>query len=349
MIDDIKVLLERLETRHELDRDGLVRLLQCDNPAQIYLAADRVRKKYVGDEVHLRGLIEISSYCSKTCLYCGLRAAGAGPERFRMTPAEIVEYADRAVSFGLRTVVLQSGEDKSFTRAELCGIVGEISNKGVAVTLSLGELTRDEYAALKEAGADRYLLRIETSNRPLYEGLHPGMSYENRIRCLNDIKELGYEVGTGCLIGLPGQTMEMLADDLLFFQRIDADMIGLGPFIPCEGTPLAEEAGGNVDTVLKMMALTRLLMPEINMPATTALGVKDQDGHRKGLRCGANVIMPNMGMSEYRKRYTIYPGKGEIKINADDPLAAVKTLVAQEGRIVGTGHGGRKRREDKFD
>ena len=165
--------------------------------------------------------------------------------------------------------------------------------------------------ALKNAGADRYLMRIETSNEKLYEKFHPGMSYKNRVRCLYDLKELGYETGTGSLVGIPGQTLEMLVDDLLFFKKLNADMIGIGPFIPCTGTPLEYEIAGNVKTVLKMLALTRLLMPDINIPATTALGILDNDGYIKGLKCGANVIMPNMGIIEYRKLYKIYPGRGE--------------------------------------
>jgi biotin synthase len=228
-----------------------------------------------------------------------------------MTAAEIIECAKYAVNSGLKTVVLQSGEDKYFEINDICKIVDEIKRMDVAVTLSIGELQKHEYVALKNAGADRYLLRIETSNKQLYEKLHPGMSYDNRVRCLYDLKELGYEAGTGCLIGLPGQTIEMLANDLLFFKELDADMIGMGPFIPCSGTPLEFKPGGNSDIVLRMMALVRLLLPDINIPVTTALGVKDNDGYEKGLNCGANVIMPNVGKTEYRNLYSIYPGKEE--------------------------------------
>lgn len=340
--DQCKQLLDELEQSHELDRSGLIRLLKYADPERLFAAADRVRKIYVGDEVHLRGLIEFSSYCSKTCLYCGLRAENRGLQRFRMTQAEILGCARRAADLGLKTIVLQSGEDKSYAIGELCEIVREIKKLDVAITLSAGEFTKAEYAALKKAGADRYLLRIETSNKQLYESIHSGMSYENRVRCLYDLKELDFEVGTGCLIGLPGQTPEMLVDDLLFFKTLGADMIGLGPFIPCEGTPLAGAAGGDVGTVLRMMALVRLLMPWVNMPATTALGVKDTEGHRKGLRCGANVIMPNMGLNEYKKLYIIYPGKAQ-GLGNQDPLERVKALILAEGRRVGSSYGGRRR------
>ncbi|NSW92687.1 MAG: [FeFe] hydrogenase H-cluster radical SAM maturase HydE [Firmicutes bacterium] len=233
-MSEFEILINVLENKHELDRTGLVKLLTCDDVVPVYTAADRVRKKFVGDDVHLRGLIEFSSYCCRTCFYCGLRAANNKIRRFRMEPGEIIECARHAANCGLKTIVLQSGEDKSFAVNELCKIVSEIKGMDVAVTLSIGELSKDEYATLRKAGADRYLLRIETSNEQLYERLHPGMSYKNRVRCLYDLKDLGYETGTGCLIGLPGQTPEMLADDLLFFKRLDADMIGMGPFIPCK-------------------------------------------------------------------------------------------------------------------
>ena len=304
---EIETFINTLENNHNLDKEDLLKLLKCEEPQYLYAAADKVRKKYVGDDVHLRGLIEFSNYCRNNCFYCGLRAANSKIKRYRMTAEEIINCARYAAEHDLKTIVLQSGEDKFFTIDELCKIVSEIKSMDVAVTLSIGELSKKEYAALKKAGADRYLLRIETTNKHLYERLHPDMSYDNRVKCLYNLKKLGYEVGTGCLIGLPKQTSEMLADDLLFFKKFDADMIGIGPFIPCSNTPLENEEGGNVETVLKMISLIRLLMPDINIPATTALAVKDSNGYTKGLSCGANVIMPNMGMAKYKRLYHIYP------------------------------------------
>lgn len=340
---ELDVLKNTLEYKHVLDKAGLLKLLTCEDAASVYSAADKVRKKSVGDDVHLRGLIEFSSYCCRTCFYCGLRAANSRIERYRMEPGEIIECARYAASCGLKTIVLQSGEDKSFTVNDLCKIVSRIKGMDVAVTLSIGELSRNDYAALKNAGVDRYLLRIETSNEQLYERFHPGMSYKNRVRCLYDLKELGYETGTGCLIGLPGQTHEMLVEDLLFFKELDADMIGMGPFIPCAGTPLECESGGNIKTVLKMIALARLLVPDVNMPAVTALGVKDSDGYRKGLSCGANVIMPNMGRTQYKKLYTIYPGKGEGATNPENHINDIKSIIIRLGRSIGQDCGNRKR------
>jgi biotin synthase len=340
-VEDIRELIDILESSHNLDKDSLTELLTHDHPLPIYNAADRVREKYVGNQVHLRGLIEISSYCRNTCHYCGLRSPNRSLKRFRMTPDEIIECARHAAGYGLKTIVFQSGEDRSYSISMLCKIVHEIKKLDVAVTLSYGELSRDAYTALKKSGADRYLLRIETSNEGLYEGLHPGMSYKNRLRCLYDLKDLGYETGTGCLIGLPGQTVEMLADDLLFFKKLDADMIGIGPFIPCAGTPLEGEKGGSVDMALKMMALARLLMPDINMPTTTALAVKDNDGYQKGLSCGANVIMPNIGIKEYMRLYSIYPGKGEKIASYDNHLDIVKDLILKSDRSIGNSYGSR--------
>lgn len=332
-------LVKVLEEAQALDQAGLTRLLTAPEAIPLYHAADRVRKRYVGDEVHLRGLIEFSNYCRRGCLYCGLRAGNTQLRRYRMTPAEILARARYAVGQGLKTVVLQSGEDPHYTVEELCDIVRTLKKMDVAVTLSIGERSKDTYAALKEAGADRFLLRIETSNEQLYARMHPGMSYQNRVNCLYTLKELGYETGTGSLVGLPGQTPAMLAADLVFFKALDADMIGIGPFIPSPGTPLDHAAGGEVETVLKMMALARLLMPEINMPATTALSVKDRDGYRKGLNCGANVIMPNVGRSEYKKLYAVYPGKGEGFARSDEQMVKIQTVLQKLGRKVGQGYG----------
>jgi len=336
------VLIDVLENEKNIDRDGLIKLLTCDEPTLIYNAADRVRKKVVGEDVHLRGLIEFSSYCIRTCSYCGLRGPNGQVQRFRMEPSEIINCAKRAVELGFRTIVLQSGEDKFYSLSELCNVVDKIKSMDVAVTLSIGELEKGEYLELKKSGADRYLLRIETSNRSLYEKLHPGMSHKNRMRCLYDLKELGYETGTGSLIGLPGQTIEMLADDLIFYKDLDADMIGIGPFIPCAGTPLANEEEGKVELVLRMMALTRLLIPDVNLPATTALGVKDENGYKKGLMCGANVVMPNVGITEYKKMYAIYPGKGEGITNLENQLNKINKVIFELGRSIGQDYGNRK-------
>ncbi len=303
-------LIKKAELAHILDREEIIKILEDDNcNEELFNAADRVRKKYVGDEVHLRGLIEFSNICKRNCLYCGLRASNKNVKRYRLSPDEIIDLAKKAVSYGYKTIVMQSGEDDFYTVDNMKYIISNIKKLGVAITVSVGEKTFEEYKSYKEAGADRYLIRIETTDKALYEDMDPGMSHEERKRCLKDIKELGYEVGTGCLVGLPNQTLSSLADDILFFKEIGADMIGIGPFIPNEDTPLKDEKGGEFTTSLKVMAITRLLMPDVNIPATTAMESLNKNGRIIALKSGANVVMPNVTEGEYRKLYALYPGK----------------------------------------
>jgi biotin synthase len=293
--------------------DDLELLLGTTDPQQeaaLFAAANRVREEAMGPGVHLRALIEFSNHCSGGCAYCGLRARNAELVRYRMEPDEIVDAAAKALSLGYKTVVLQSGEDRWFSREIVADLVRRIKALGdIALTLCLGERPREDYVAWKEAGADRYLVRIETSNRALYERLHPGMSFENRLRCLRDLRELGFQVGSGVLVGLPDQTLRMLAEDLLFLRDLKADMVGMGPFIPHEQTPLAEVPQGSVELVLRMMALVRLLLPECYVVSTTALGTLDPQGRERGLQAGGNVMMPNCTPRKYRAMYEIYPNK----------------------------------------
>lgn len=309
-MDNVLNLIRKAEETHILNKDEIIRLLEDNSCSEdLFNAADRMRKKYVGDEVHLRGLIEFSNICKRNCLYCGLRTSNSNVKRYRLTPDEIIELAKKAVDYGYKTIVMQSGEDEYYTLDIMKYIIANIKKLDVALTLSIGEKSIEEYKAYKDAGADRYLIRIETTDRKLYEDMDPGMSHDERIRCLNDLKTLGYEVGTGCLVGLPGQTIESLANDILFFKEIEADMIGIGPFIPNEDTPLKDAEGGDFTLSLKVMAITRLLMPDINIPATTAIESLDKNGRIIALKSGANVVMPNVTEGEYRKLYALYPGK----------------------------------------
>ncbi|HUK99307.1 MAG TPA: [FeFe] hydrogenase H-cluster radical SAM maturase HydE, partial [Nitrospirota bacterium] len=293
--------INKAEVSHDLTKQEIVALLKTtERDPELYSAADRVRKKYVGDEVHLRGLIEFTNCCDQNCLYCGLRRDNAILDRYRLHPEIIIEFAAKAASYGYKTVVLQSGEGEFYSREEMLHIIRSIKRLDVAITLSIGEKHREEYQDYREAGADRYLLRIETTDKELYEKMSPGMSFENRVRCLRDLKELGYEVGTGCLVGLPGQTTESLADDILFFKEIEADMIGIGPFIPNPDTPLGNDIGGTFELSVKVMAITRLLLPDINIPATTAMEALNKMGRIIGLQSGANVVMPNVTEGDYR-------------------------------------------------
>lgn len=303
-------LIKKAEISHSLNRQEIITILKDDScNEKLFKAADRIRRRYVGDEVHLRGLIEFSNICKRNCLYCGLRSSNKNVERYRLDPDEIIELAKKAVTYGYKTVVMQSGEDDFYTLDKMKYIISNIKKLDLAITLSVGEKSFEEYKAYKEAGADRYLIRIETTDKKLYEDMDPGMSHDERKRCLEDIKRLGYEVGTGCLVGLPNQTIESIADDILFFKEIGADMIGLGPFIPNEDTPLKDEKGGEFTTSLKVMSITRLLMPDVNIPATTAMESLNKNGRIIALQSGANVVMPNITEGEYRKMYALYPGK----------------------------------------
>lgn len=291
-----------------LSKKEIIDILKSDD-VKILKEADKIRHQYVGDGVHLRGLIEFSNICKRNCLYCGLQSQNKSVKRYRLSKDEIINLARGGAAHGYKTIVLQSGEDEFYSKDLLCEIISEIKLLGVAVTLSIGEKTFEEYNAYKDAGADRFLLRIETTDENLYKKMHPYADFQNRKRCLYDLKKLGYETGTGCLVGLPGQTIDSLADDILFFKELDADMIGIGPFIPHPQTPLKNENTGNLDIAIKVMALTRVLLPDINIPATTAMESLREDGRLLALQSGANVVMPNLTDEFHRKMYEIYPNK----------------------------------------
>jgi biotin synthase len=332
--------IEKAKITHNLDKEELLELLQNDDiNEELFIAADEIRQQYLGDYVHLRGLIEFTNICKRNCMYCGLRRDNNNIERYRLTEEEILDFAKKAVSYGYKTLVLQGGEDDYFTKERMTSIVKEIKKLGVALTLSLGEKTYEEYKAFKEAGADRYLIRIETTDKKLYEDMDPNMSFEERLNCLKNLRDLGYEVGSGILVGLPNQTLESIAGDILFFKEINADMIGIGPFIPNEDTPLKDAQGGDLTLALKVMALTRLLLPDINIPATTAMESLTPNGRIIALQSGANVVMPNVTEGDYRKLYALYPGK---ICTGDTPAhcrGCITGKVTGIGRIISDGYG----------
>ncbi len=345
---DTNALIKQAEQHHLLSETQILQILEDRNcNASLFAAADRVRKKYVGDEVHLRALIEFTNICQNHCLYCGLRVENRSVTRYRMTPQQILQLTQKAAKQGYKTVVLQGGEDPYFTADVLVPLLRQIKAMDLAITLSIGERSYEDYRAFKEAGADRYLLRIETTERTLYEKYHPNMSFDNRLRCLRDLKRLGYETGTGILVGLPSQSLHSLARDILFFQKFGADMIGLGPFIPNPDTPLKNTPTPSLTSALKVMALTRLLLPDINIPATTAMEALQSNGRFKALQSGANVIMPNITEGEARKNYALYPGKAAA---AQAPLGLrqeLETALRAIGRRIGTGYGGHTHLFDK--
>lgn len=334
-------LIAKAAATRSLSRGELIELLSDDDCNKaLFAAADDVRRRYVGDGIHLRALIEFSNICRNNCCYCGLRRDNHNIKRYRIDADTILNLAAYAArNMGLKTIVLQSGEDMFFDRDKLCDIIRRIKTLDVALTLSIGEKTAAEYKAYKAAGADRFLLRIETTDRDLYHRLDPGMNWQNRRRCLADIAAAGLEVGSGVMVGLPGQTIESLADDILFFREINADMIGIGPFIPHPDTPLKDAAGGTLEMSLKVMALTRLLLPDINIPTTTAMETLAPDGQTKALQAGANVIMPNVTLTQYRRHYELYPGKSTTNYTPDESLKVLRDKITGINRFVATDKG----------
>ncbi|MEN3202729.1 MAG: [FeFe] hydrogenase H-cluster radical SAM maturase HydE [Atribacterota bacterium] len=342
-------ILEMLEKEEDCSQGDIVSLLRCDDPEvveKLFTIADTKRKKYVGDGVHLRGLVEFSNFCRKNCFYCGLRKENKKLKRYRMSFEEIYALCERIARLGIRTIVLQSGEDTWYEAKTFAELIHRIKKLGVAVTLSLGEREPWEYALWRDAGADRYLLKQETFDRELFVHLHPDDDYDKRLECQKVLKDLGYQVGSGNMVGLPYQTCEALALDIKKFQEWDFDMIGIGPFIPHPDTPLGEhvmDPEAKCLLTLKVLALTRILTKNTNLPATTALGTLVPGGRERGLRCGANVLMPNFTPSPYRMQYTIYPGKICVQEAWGNCLPCMEKMVTKLGRTVATGFGDRVR------
>lgn len=342
-----------------MQKAELLAWLRTDDPRKLrrlWRLADAARKKHVGDAVHLRGLLEISNYCSRECWYCGLRGGRRGLKRYRMTRPEIETGIRQLAAFGYGTVVLQSGEDPGLAPESIGRLVAWIkTHTALAVTLSLGEQPREVLRRWREAGADRYLLRIETTNRRLLARIHPGEPHGSRMRHIRWLGKLGYEVGSGIMVGIPGQTYEMLAKDLLWFKAVDLDMIGIGPFIPHPETPLfalhrkrrqdPNQVPATELMVNKVVALARLMCPDANIPATTALAsINAASGREQALSHGANVVMPNVTPQKYRVLYDIYPGKACVSETADICHACIKRRIQKMGRTIGRGPGGRRLR-----
>ncbi len=324
-----------------LEKDEIINLLTDEKQQQnLFLRADKVRKKFVGDAVHLRGLIEFSNICHNSCLYCGIRKNNQNIQRYCMNAQEIIVTAKKASDVGFKTIVLQSGENNCHTTKTLCEIIEKIKSFNMAVTLSIGEKSYNEYKAYKDAGADRYLLRIETTDKDLYHKLDPQMSWDNRYRCLMNIKELGYELGSGIMVGLPNQSISSIANDLIFLQNIGVDMAGIGPFIPHKETPLANEKGGTFELSLRTMAIMRILLEDINIPATTAMEALHTNGQLLALQSGANVIMPNITDTTYAKYYELYPNKPHSEDLMKNCYNSVSEKIISIGRTIGIDFGG---------
>ncbi|WP_040952082.1 [FeFe] hydrogenase H-cluster radical SAM maturase HydE [Gorillibacterium massiliense] len=330
-------LLSKLGEQNFLNKEEIVHFLShltAETKTRLFRMADETRQLHYSKSVYMRGLIEFSNYCRRDCMYCGLRKSNPKVDRYRLTEDEILMCCEEGYALGYRSFVLQSGEDFTFTSRILTRIIQEIKRRfpDSAVTLSIGERDEEFYRKLYEAGADRFLLRHETASRSLYESLHPSMSYDNRIECLHTLKRIGYQVGAGFMVGLPGQTLEHLAEDLLFLKDLHPEMIGIGPFIPHSATPLREATGGTVEDTLVMIAMARLFVPDALMPATTAMGTLDPIGREKALSAGANVVMPILSPLSVREKYALY----ENKICTGDESAHCRHCI--EMRIVSSGY-----------
>lgn len=352
-------LMERLDTFLETDpplsRDDLVYLLGLTGQEEmdrLFEAAYRVKLRHVGSKVFFRGIIEFSNICAKDCFYCGIRRSNKKVERYQMTEEEILEGARFALESDYGSVVLQSGERKdaaftAFVERVVRGI-NEMSGNRLGITLSLGEQSEETYRRWFEAGAHRYLLRIETSNEELYGRLHPkDHSFRARLACLETLARLGYQVGTGVMIGLPHQTIEHLAEDILFFERMDVAMIGMGPYLVHRDTPLSAEVTDfeairqrQLDLALKMIAATRLYLKDVNIASTTALQALTPTGRELGLKAGANIIMPNITITRYRPSYQLYDDKPCLDENASFCRACLEQRIESVGETVGYGEWG---------
>ena len=342
-LDDI--LAKAAGRPHALSRGERAALLSLEEPSEIerlFKAAYDLKVKYCGKTVAMRGIIEAGNVCAKDCLYCGIRKSNARLERYSLDADEIVRLAEFDAERGYASLVIQSGEIESDAHTRFIeDVLRRIAPLNLGVTLSLGEQTEDVYRRWREAGAARYLLRVETSNRRLYSRLHPeGHSFDRRVECLRALRRCGYQVGTGVMCALPGQTAEDLADDIGFFAEIDADMIGMGPFIPHPDTPLWQyrdqipSANQRMELTLKMIATLRLMMPEINMVAATANQTVDPQGREKAIAVGANVIMPNLTPNEFRENYLIYPDKACVSDKPDQCQTCLDVRLAAIGHKV---------------
>lgn len=340
-------LIEKLEARHSLTVDEYIYLIEkrdSESAALLREKAVKARKEIYGDKVFIRGLIEISNICKNDCLYCGIRRSNKTCERYRLNKSQILECCEEGYSLGFRTFVMQGGEDPFFNDDTLCDIVSEIKKRypECAVTLSMGERSRESYQRLFNAGADRYLLRHETADKVHYSKLHPEeMDFENRMECLRNLREIGFQTGCGFMVGSPYQTVECLAKDLKFIEEFQPDMCGIGPFIPHSSTPFSDMPAGSVDLTCSLLSIIRLIKPNILLPATTALGSLEEGGREKGILCGANVIMPNLSPMSERKKYSLYNNKlfsgnesaQEIKKLAESVRSIGYQIVTERGDI----------------
>ena len=334
-MDNISII-NKLYNENNASREELLYLLDnIDSQTKDLLMekAHKTRLKHFGNKVYIRGLVELTSYCKKDCLYCGLRRGNKNAERYRLTKEDVLECVRNGDRLGYKTLVLQGGEDAYFDDDKIVDIIKAIKAEFPenAITLSLGERSYESYKKMYDAGADRYLLRHESATKKLYEDIHPGEPFEHRRQCLKNLKEIGYQAGAGFMVGIPNQTNEDLVNDLMFVKEFEPAMCGIGPFIPHKDTPLKDYKHGSLEKTIICLAIVRLLLPKVLLPATTALSSISENGREEGLKAGGNVIMPNLSPMSVRKKYSLYDNKAYIL----DEDAKYKNMIEEKLRKVG--------------
>ena len=342
-MEEMQALADKLWCERNLSDEEFLAVLSCEDPGFdecLSAKARVVREQVYGKDVYLRGLVEFTNICKNNCKYCGIRCGNKNAERYRLSEEDILSCADSGHALGFRTIVLQGGEDPYFTDERMVSIVKKLRERhpDCAITLSIGERSKESYQKLFDAGANRYLLRHETADKDHYALLHPKeMSFENRMQCLRDLREIGYQVGCGMMVGSPGQTLSHLVKDLRFLQMFKPELVGIGPFIPHHATEYADEPAGSVALTLRLLAIIRLLLPDVLLPATTALGTLDPLGREKGLLAGANVIMPNLSPTNVRGKYLLYDNKICTGDEAAECIRCMTLRVSKVGyRVVQT-------------
>lgn len=330
-------LVEKLERNHALSKEEFIELIENRTKGiadELHEHARAVSRRHFGTNIYIRGLIEFTNHCKNNCYYCGIRTGNKKLERYRLTKEEIMRCCKQGYALGFRTFVLQGGEDPYFTDERMVEIISAIRNgyPECAITLSIGELPQKSYEKMYKAGANRFLLRHETADDEHYSQLHPyDLTLENRKKCLYQLKEIGYQVGTGFMVGAPYQTVEHLAQDLLFIRELSPQMVGIGPFIPHIDTPFADEQQGNYELCLYLISIIRLMLPNALLPATTALGTANQAGREKGILAGANVVMPNLSPVTHREKYSLYNNKLSTGEEAAEGFAGLKRRIEEIG------------------
>lgn len=330
-------IIDQIKNEQTIQREQLQTLLTTTDEQAINYLRDTARKvadDIYGKQVFIRGLIEFTNYCKNDCIYCGIRRSNPNAQRYRLTEEEILSCCANGYELGFRTFVLQGGEDPYFSDERICDIVAKIKQDypDCAVTLSIGEKDKASYQAFYDAGVDRYLLRHETADKTHYQSLHPAeMSFQHRIQCLYDLKEIGYQVGCGFMVGSPGQTVDTLYEDLMFIKKLQPHMVGIGPFIPQKDTPFGQEPAGTMEQTLRLLSIIRLIHPHVLLPSTTALGTIHPLGREKGIQAGANVVMPNLSPVAVREKYKLY----DNKICTGDEAAECRHCMAQRMESVG--------------